>query len=183
MRVVVRGLASYTGCSMRVEQEIVLPATAVEAWSVLVDWERQADWMRDADKVAVLTAHREGIGVRLSARTRVFNVPAIRELLEVVAWEPPRRLVVAHRRFVNGSGEWRLDPDPGGTRFTWVEDVRLAIPVVGELALRLYRPFLRMLMDRGMRDLRRRLIATGPAISSRRRGRRVVDVQGSPRTG
>ena len=168
---------------MRVEREIVLPATADEAWSVLVDWERQADWMRDADRVEVLTPHREGVGVRLAARTRVFNVPALTELLEVVAWEPPRRLVIAHRRFVHGDGEWLLDDDPNGTRFTWIEDVSLSVPVAGELALRVYRPFLRVLMDRGMRDLRRRLIATGPSKASRLRARRVGDVRGSPSEG
>jgi hypothetical protein len=50
----------------------------------------------------------------------------------------------------------------GGTTFTWTEDVRLAVPLVGDLAARLYRPVLRMLMGRAMEGLRRYVIAVGP---------------------
>ncbi len=44
----------------------------------------------------------------------------------------------------------------------WIEDIRLAVPVVGELAAALYRPVMRMLMGRAMDGLRRYVIATGP---------------------
>ena len=68
----------YTRC-MHVEREIVLPTTPGQAWGVLVDWERQADWMLDADRVDVISEHREGRGraagrqdapVRRSRRSR-----------------------------------------------------------------------------------------------------------------
>jgi hypothetical protein len=81
---------------VRIERRIVLPVEPGDAWAVLTDWERQADWMRDADRVEVLSSHREGTGVLVGVRTRVFNVPAFTERLEVVAWEPPVRLVLAN---------------------------------------------------------------------------------------
>jgi hypothetical protein len=49
---------------MRVERTVTLPATCEESWAILVDWERQADWMLDADRVQVVSASREGIGVQ-----------------------------------------------------------------------------------------------------------------------
>jgi hypothetical protein len=55
----------------------------------------------------------------------------------------------------------------GGTRFTWTEDIRLAVPVVGELAARCYRPVMRMLMGRAMEGLRRYVIAIGPGGTPR----------------
>ena len=111
-----------------VEREIVLPVPLEEAWTVLMDWERQADWMLDADSVTVVSDEREGVGVRLAVRTRILGVPAFTEPMEVVAWDPPRRLDIRHGSVVTGTGTWLLDPIEGGTRFTWREDIRLAAP-------------------------------------------------------
>jgi hypothetical protein len=146
---------------MRVERSIVLPTPPVRAWSVLTDWERQSAWMRDADEVRVL-GRREGVGTRLVVRTRLFNVPALSERMEVVVWEPPERLALAHRHVVHGLGVWRLLPHPAGTRFVWIEDVTLPVPVLGELAAFAYRPLLRRIMGASMDGLRRHLIAIGP---------------------
>jgi uncharacterized protein YndB with AHSA1/START domain len=146
---------------MRVERSIVLPTPPERAWSVVTDWERQAEWMRDADEVRVVD-RRDGVGTGLVVRTRLFNVPALTERMEVVVWEPPHRLVLAHRRVVRGLGVWRLLPDPTGTRFVWIEDVTLPVPVLGELAALVYRPFLRRVMAGSMEALRRHVIAIGP---------------------
>jgi carbon monoxide dehydrogenase subunit G len=147
---------------VHVEREIVLPTTPEEAWTVLVDWERQADWMLDADRVEVVSAMREGMGVRLAVKTRLFGVPAFTEPMEVTAWDRPRRLEIRHGRLVVGTGVWELTPVDGGTRFRWSEDVRLSVPVVGEVAARLYRPVMRALMARAQLSLRQHLIAIGP---------------------
>jgi carbon monoxide dehydrogenase subunit G len=153
---------------MHVEREIVLPTTPVQAWSVLVDWERQADWMLDADRVDVISEQREGVGVRLAVKTRLFGIPAFTEPMEVTVWEPPRRLQIAHGSVVEGGGVWELDEVNGGTRFRWSEDIALRVPLVGELAARAYRPVMRMLMARAQRSLRAHIIAIGPVRSSRR---------------
>jgi carbon monoxide dehydrogenase subunit G len=146
-----------------VEREIVLPVPIEEAWTALMDWERQADWMLDADSVTVLSHEREGVGVRLAVRTRLFGVAAFTEPMEVTGWDPPRRLEIKHGSLVEGVGTWLLEPVAGGTRFTWREDIRLAVPVVGGLAATAYRPVMRTLMGRAMKALRAHLIATGPA--------------------
>ena len=145
---------------MRVGASVILPVPQAQAWWVLTRWEEQARWMRDADRVEVRSAHREGDGVRLAVKTRVLNVPLFTEELEVTRWDPPRRLVVSHRSFVRGLGVWALEPADVGTRFTWVEDLSLGVPLLGEIALRIYRPFLQRLMRGALRDLRRYVLAT-----------------------
>ena len=147
---------------MTVQREIVLPTTSDEAWGVLTDWERQADWMLDADRVEVVSEVREGTGVRLAVRTRVFGVPAFVEPIEVVAWDAPTELRIRHGGAVRGEGDWRLEPVPDVTRFTWHEDVALAVPLLGGLAGRLYAPVMRWLMGRAMAGLRASVIARGP---------------------
>ena len=147
---------------MRVEREVVLPDSPAGAWEVLTDWERQASWMRDADRVEVTSAVRAGPGTTLAVRTRVMSVPLFTERLEVTGWYPPRELRIAHRSFIRGVGVWTLDPVGTGTRFTWVEDLSLPIPVLGEHALLAYRPFMRRLMSGAMGDLRALVSGTRP---------------------
>ncbi len=142
---------------MRVGREVVLPVPPAAAWAALTDWERQAEWMRDADRVEVVSPQRTGLGTMVAVRTRVLHVPLFTERLEVVGWDPPRELRIAHRSFVRGTGTWSLEPAGTGTRFRWVEQISLPVPILGELALRVYRPFMRRLMGGAMRDLQTRL--------------------------
>ena len=112
---------------MKVSRSVVLPVPVAEAWRAVSDWETQPRWMRDADTVEVLTDRRTGPGVRIAVRTRVLGIPAFTEVLEVVRWEPPHRLRLAHRSFVRGHGEWTLRSplagDPDRTLFTWTEEL------------------------------------------------------------
>ncbi len=140
---------------MRVAVEVGLPVAPPEAWDVLVAWETQAAWMRDADRVTVESDTRAGVGAMIAVKTRVLNVPMFTERLEVVAWEPPHRLVMAHRSFIAGTGTWELEPAGSGSRFRWTEDIALPVPVLGELALAAYRPIMRRLMSGSVAALRR----------------------------
>ncbi|HYZ12012.1 MAG TPA: SRPBCC family protein [Actinomycetota bacterium] len=145
---------------MRVETSTHLPVPPEDAWRTLLRWEEQSEWIRDADSVRVLTDNREGLGVRIAVRNRVFNVPIFTEELEVTGWDPPRRLQMTHMSFIHGTGTWELDPEAEGTHFRWVEDVSLPIPVLGEVALWVYRPFLLHLMRGAMRNLRAFVVPT-----------------------
>ena len=139
---------------MRVSSSIDLPCTIDEAWTVLTSWERQADWIADADRVDVLGDATAGVGVRLAVHTRLFQVPAFTETIEVVGWDPPHRLDIVHGRPVAGRGVWALEPVAGGTRFTWTEEAVLEIPLVGSAAALAYAPIAKRLMRRSQRALR-----------------------------
>jgi polyketide cyclase/dehydrase/lipid transport protein len=145
-----------------VERTIHLPCRIEEAWTVLTRWERQADWMLDADSVVVRSPHREGVGVQIDVRTRLFQIPAFVERMEVIDWDPPRALSIAHGGPVRGRGTWTLGPSDGGTEFRWTEDVVLGVPAVGGLAAALYAPVMRVLIGRAQRGLRTLIIASGP---------------------
>ena len=127
------------------------------AWAGMMEWERQPEWMLDASAVRVVGDQREGVGTRFAVRTRVLGIPAFTEILEVTRWEPPRALDVRHTGFVRGTGRWRLTEAGEGTTFHWEEELRMPIPLLGELALRAYRPVMRILMRRAIERLGRRL--------------------------
>jgi uncharacterized protein YndB with AHSA1/START domain len=138
---------------VRVEADGYLPVSPDEAWQALLRWEEQARWIRDADSVRVLSPHRAGLGVRIAVKSRVYHVPLFTEELEVTRWEPPHVLEMTHRSFIRGVGTWALEPQGNGARLRWSEDLALPVPVLGELALRVYRPFLGRLMRTALRDL------------------------------
>jgi uncharacterized protein YndB with AHSA1/START domain len=142
---------------MRLAVEVGLPVAPAEVWDALVAWETQAAWMRDADSVRVESDTRAGVGTTIAVKTRVLNVPLFTERLEVVAWEPPHRLVMAHRSFIAGTGTWDVQPAGSGSRFRWMEEISLPVPLLGELALAAYRPVMRRLMSGSMAALRRRI--------------------------
>jgi len=145
---------------VRVEASRDLPATPERVWEQIRRWEDQSRWIRDAVWVRVLTPEREGVGVRVRVLNRVLLVPLFTEQLEVTGWEPSRRIVMAHRSFVAGTGIWSLEATDGGTRFTWTEELSLPIPLLGELALLVYRPFLRRLMRGSLANLQRLVAST-----------------------
>jgi uncharacterized protein YndB with AHSA1/START domain len=140
---------------MRVEAFRDLAASPERVWSSIERWEEQSRWIRDAVWVRLLTPERAGVGARIEVLNRVLHVPLFTEQLEVVGWEPPRTMAMAHRSFVRGTGTWSLEPVDGSTRFTWTEELSLPIPVLGELALLVHRPFLRRQMRRSLANLQR----------------------------
>jgi len=145
---------------MRVEASRDISALPERVWASIERWEEQSRWIRDAVWVRVLTPERAGLGVRVKVLNRVLLVPLFTEQLEVTGWDPPRRLVMAHRSFVRGTGIWSLESEDGGTRFTWTEELSLPIPLLGELALIVYRPFLRRLMRGSLANLQRLVVST-----------------------
>ena len=147
---------------MRIERSTELPCEPDEAWRVLVDWERQADWMADADAIVVTSSQRAGTVVSLRVRTRLFGIPAFTETIEVIDWEPPKALTIAHGPPLRGRGTWTLERTPAGTRFTWGERVELETPALGWLLSAAYAPVLGWLLRRSMRGLRASIIARGP---------------------
>jgi hypothetical protein len=140
---------------VRVSAQIELGLPPGEAWRRVLAWEDQITWIEDAVSVRVLTSHRGGVGVIVAVRTRVLGVPLLTDRLEVTLWDPPRRLVMAHRGLVRGVGEWLLQPVGGGTRFSWTEDLALPVPILGELLLLMYRPFMNRLMRSSLSNLKR----------------------------
>jgi carbon monoxide dehydrogenase subunit G len=141
---------------MRLTTVAILNAPPEQVWNVLTDWERQVLWMPDVAWIRVIGPERE-LSARVAVRTKVLGVPFVTDKLKVVAWEPPRRLVVRHLGLVRGTGEWRLDRIGDRSRFSWAEDITVGIPWIGELAISVYEPMLRWVHRRAIANLRRRV--------------------------
>lgn len=133
---------------------IAAPPQAV--WDVIADLEHQAAWMVDVRKLDIVTEQKQGAGVILHVTSELFGQPLVKDVMEITAWEPPRRMDVAHRGQFAGSGQFLLDPVENGTIFTWIEDFRPPLGALGELAFAaVVRPHLMRVFARSMANVRR----------------------------
>jgi uncharacterized protein YndB with AHSA1/START domain len=139
---------------VRLRLETTLPASPERVWEVASDWERYPEWMPDVSWVRRVGGH-PGTGLELDVRTKVLGVPAVTDHMTVRIWEPPRKLGIVHRGLVSGRALWKLEPESDGTRFVWLEDLRMPPPFVGDLALWAYRPILLLTFRWSMRNLAR----------------------------
>jgi hypothetical protein len=76
--------------------------------------------------------------------------------MEIVTWDPPRELGVAHKGQFTGTASFQLEALGGGTVFTWTEEFKPPLGPLGELAFRLIvRPHLRRVFGRSLDNVRR----------------------------
>lgn len=139
---------------MRLEVERVAAAPRAVVWRVLTEWERQPEWMLDAKSVEVLTPQREGVGVTIRCPTNLLGV-TVEDVMRVTAWIEQEELEVLHLgRIITGSGAFRLDDVPDGTRIRWWEEVDPPFGALGELgATTLVLPILRRVFGRSLSRL------------------------------
>ena len=138
---------------LQVKRFIAAPPERV--WAVIEALERQGEWMADVRRLEVTTAQKRGAGAVMRVTSTLFGLPVVRDVMEITAWEPPRRMDVLHRGHFHGTGSFELQPFAGGTIFTWIEDFRPPLGPVGELAFRLVvRPHLRRVFGRSLVNLK-----------------------------
>lgn len=139
---------------VRVEVLIEGPLEAV--WADVADLGSHVEWMGDAESIEFETAQRHGAGVRMVVATRVGPLRT-NDVIEVVSWDPPRRMGVVHWGLVSGEGSFELTPMAGGTRFTWKE--RLSFPwwLGGPLAVFFTQPILAAIWRGNLVRLKQRI--------------------------
>lgn len=132
-------------------------ASLAEVWDRVAHLEGHVEWMREARSIRFLGERRSGVGTRMEVETRLGPLRT-RDLIEISAWEPLRRIGVLHAGAVTGRGEILLEPLPGGsTRLTWEEELRFPWWLGGRLGERLADPWLRRMWRADLERLRQSL--------------------------
>ncbi len=144
-----------------VTTEIVIESPPETVWSHLSDLGSHAEWMADAESVRFLTERRSGVGTRMEVATKVGPLRTT-DLMDVVAWEDGRRIVVRHRGVVAGTGSFTLEPEGAGrSRVIWHETLDLPWRLGGRIGGLVAAPLLRWVWGRNLRRLKRQ-IELGP---------------------
>lgn len=130
-----------------------IPAPLELVWADIARLESHVEWMADAHAIEFRTEQRAGPGTRMDVETRLGPLRT-RDLIEVVAWEPPTRMEVRHRGLFTGTGEFVLEPaGPEATRFTWREELRFPWYFAGPVGAFFAAPVLRWVWKRNLQML------------------------------
>jgi hypothetical protein len=151
----------------RIELRTFIRAPEDHVWQVITDLSGQVRWMEDIHKLEIASEVKSGVGTVMNVTTKLFGLPVVRDVMEVVTWERPRKLEVIHKGQLTGSGAFRLQPAPGGTIFLWEEQFDPPLGPLGELAVSAFiAPHLRRVWGRSMDNVRR-LAEAGAKPASR----------------
>ncbi len=113
-----------------------------QTWAAITDWERQGEWIL-ATKVRQRSTDRAGLGTEIEAVTG-FGPLGVRDTMRVTEWDPPRRCTMQHTgRLIRGRGIFEVVAAPGGSRFSWTEDLELPFGPVGRAGWPLAKPLAR----------------------------------------
>jgi uncharacterized protein YndB with AHSA1/START domain len=149
------GLAQLVakGWPIVIELGKTMPGPPEIVWSLITDWEHQDEWMQEASDFVVTSPEREGLGVTAEATIRIGGI-STRDKVEVVGWEPPRRLAIAHQGWVSGRGEMFLTPlGKNRTHFFWRETLEPPAGVAGALGLTAFRPLMERIFRKDLGHL------------------------------
>lgn len=113
-----------------------------QVWAALTDWEGQGEWIL-ATKVRQSSTMRMGLGTEIEAVTGLGRL-GVRDTMRVTEWDPPWRCTMQHTgRLIRGRGIFEVAARPGGSRFSWTEDLELPFGIIGRIGWTLVRPLIR----------------------------------------
>ena len=139
-----------SGWPIELEMRALLPGPPEIVWELITDWEHQDDWMLEATDFAVVSSHREGLGVEAEATVSIGGIKT-RDRVRITRWEPGQVLGIEHLGWVSGHADMTLVPSNGSTRFVWREHFKPPLGVVGAMGMTLAKPLMHRIF---MRDLR-----------------------------
>jgi uncharacterized protein YndB with AHSA1/START domain len=137
-----------------------IAAPPERVWAEIEDIGSHVRWMEDAVAIRFTSEERAAVGTTFDCDTRI-GLLRLTDRMEVTEWNPRRALGIRHVGVVTGSGRFLLEPVPGGTRFTWEEDLTFPPWMGGRVGGVLAAPVLRRVWARNLANLKR-LVEQGP---------------------
>lgn len=140
----------------RVESSVEIAAPLEEVFAYASDWRTWEQWWLGVFDFRPTTEATRGNGARYAYKTRLAGVAIeveteIHDFVENVGWRGVGTRGVPH------TTRWVFEPAGAGTRFTYVLEYRLPVPLLGPLfdAL-LLRPAWQRCLDRSLANLEAR---------------------------
>ena len=141
---------------MRTEVSVDIPAPISDVWREAVDFASHHEWMSDAADIDFATDQREGVGTTLLIATTVGPLRTV-DRFEIVEIVEPNLVRGDHIGAVTGYGEWHIVEIDGGTRFTWIEELRFPWFFGWRLGEIVAKPLMAYLWRKNLESLKERL--------------------------
>lgn len=116
----------------KVERTIIIDAPVQDVFSYAADWQFWPDWFQGFSDVSTITEVERGNGAIYEYTMRVLGVPfrcqtEIHNFVENKGWSGQRVKGVPHKT------TWIFEDLEGRTRFTYIAEYSLPIPVLGPI--------------------------------------------------
>jgi carbon monoxide dehydrogenase subunit G len=105
----------------RVERSALIAVTPDVAFAYVADPTNALRWMHGFSRFDPVDPAKRGVGAQVHATGSVFGMP-VSTTLEVVEYEPPRRLGSRTTGRLKSYSVWAFEPVEGGTRVTFTGD-------------------------------------------------------------
>jgi Polyketide cyclase / dehydrase and lipid transport len=146
--------------SVRLEASVLVDASVVTVWEILIDWTGQSRWI-PLTTVRTMTERQVGVGVRAEALSGLWlgRVPlGLLDRFVVTGWSPPAgdraELEVVHLGpYFTGEGVFQLTGQNGKTTVSCTEAISLPGGQLVEWLAVLALPLLRAGLARSLREL------------------------------
>ena len=156
----------------RVRVSVVIDAAPRRVWDEISDIARQVEWMVDAKSIRFTSHQRTGVGTTFDCVTG-YGPIRVTDHIEVTEWDDGRTIGVRHSGLVTGTGRLMVRRRlRGGTRFTWVERIKLPWVLGGPVTGLVASPVLAAVWRRSLHNLRSRIEGSAGARRGRGRGSR-----------
>lgn len=105
----------------RVERSALIAVPPGVAFAYVADPSNALRWMHGFSRFDPVEPGRSGVGARVTATGSIFGIP-LTTTLEIVEFDPPRRLVSRTTGRLKSCSVWEFAPAEGGTRVTFTGD-------------------------------------------------------------
>jgi carbon monoxide dehydrogenase subunit G len=119
-----------------VEESTTIAAPIEDIFELVADHRRARSWLEGFDRFEHASGPERGIGARVRAEGRFLGLTVETEL-EIIEYEPPRRLVSVSKKGVRSHTSWIMQPTETGTLVSFVGDYSLpfGLRLLGDRAL------------------------------------------------
>ncbi len=149
----------------RIAVAIAIDAAPAEVWRIVEPIEDHVRWMQDAVTIRFVGDQRRGVGTRFLVDTKVGPLK-LTDDMTVTDWLEGEAMGVRHTGVVTGVGRFALEPiGPGGTTFSWTEDLHFPWWLGGSLGGRVGRVVLGAIWRKNLRALKA-VVEQGDTASS-----------------
>src|SRR5438067_13637294 len=105
----------------RVERSALIAVAPEVAFAFVADPANALTWMHGFSRFEHVDAAQRGVGAKVSATGSVFGIP-VATTLEIVEYDPPRRLGSRTTGRLKSYSLWEFEPADGGTRVSFTGD-------------------------------------------------------------
>lgn len=145
----------------RIERAVEIAAPVEEVFAYAADWQRWEEWFEGVSGFEAKTEVSQGNGAKYSYRAKMLGVPAkveteIHDYVENSGWRGVGTKGMPH------TTRWIFEAKGDATRFTYVLEYGLPVPLIGALLDSLFmKPAWRRIIDDSLENLRIHLEKAG----------------------